>query len=555
MSDFGNETSSATLRVGEKSIEALMKFLKFLLERQEKRTNAQIQEQKLIEMKLKKGERTAKLKVQGKVGYVKAKLLQKTGEPLVAINITLNEQQMKDFANLAKKYGLLYTSISDTRKSGEKVHSFYIREKDLAIAKVITDRMTEDLQVKTVEDLITDLNNKPDKSEQDFADLAYLERQKGEILRNGTRSFNDENAEIIFNDVCGEMQVKSLSFDQALNRFTDRDFSRDKPYYICERTNPTAYIELNSSYDKYAGEQYTRTDYKVFHNGIEQTASLDRRKDGKFTDERFSGRPKGYWQDLKSEMKQKGGFTDDIVVFNSKPEFDRYQQLYKLMVQENSVKEQKGGEYRDYVSVTDQLKKQLHSYNAELNENDFAVDKVTKLPLNIADVKDNADMFRVAESVLIAKQIANYKYLSEMEVKLVMDKQSLETVKQRLSEMPESDLHRVSAVEELTKLEAEVKNSELHIGSALQIERELLIERNQVSGIYAVNEVDKEYVAEHQLQEDTRDDMKEQEELDRDTRTMEEWKEQVSEIRDQTPMNSTVTDKSVDKVISSIDDR
>lgn len=553
MSDFGNETSSATLRVGEKSIEALMKFLKFLLERHEKRTNAQIQEQKLIEIKLKKGERAAKLKVQNKVGYVKAKLLQRTGEPLVAINMTLNEQQMKDFANLAKKYGLLYTSISDTRKSGEKVHSFYIREKDLAIAKVITDRMTEDLQLKTVDDMITDLNNKPDKSEQDLSDLAYLERQKGEILRSGTRLFNDENAEIIFNDVCGEMQEKSLSFDKALNRFTDRDFSRDTPYYICERTNPTAYIELISTYDEFAGEQYTRTDYRVFKNGVEQTADLERRKDGKFTDERFFGRPKGHWQDLKGEMKQKGGFTDDIVVFNTKPEFDRYQQLYKQMVQENSVQEQNGGEYRDYASVTDQLTKQLDDYFAELNENGLAVDKLSRQPLNIAKAKNDAEMFRVAEGVLIAKQIANYKNLGSAEVELAMNNQKLDSLSELIKVTPNSD-KRSSLIGEHANVAAEVKGTELRIKQGLKIEKELIAERNQVCGIHAVTEVDKEYVAEHQM--DSLDQMEGLDvDLGRSTRTLDEWKGQVTELKGRTQGGNSVIDKNIDKAILAKGDR
>lgn len=474
MSEFGNETSTAALRLGEKSIEALMKFFRFLLERKEKKINAQLKKEQLNDAKIKSGERIAKLKVQGKAGFVKAKLLQRTGEPLVAINIALNDKQMKDFARYAKKYGIPYTSISDQRKTGDKTHTFFVREKDLVTAKAITDRMTEDLQLKAVDDKIAEINSKAKKSEQDLADIEFLNQQKENIVRNGTRAFNNDNAEIIFNDVCGDMQDKSMSFDRGLNRFTDRDFSRDTPYYLCERTNPMSYIELKSSLDEFNGEEYTKTDYKVFKDNLER---------GEFTDKRFDGRPKGYWQNIRAEMKEMGGFTDDVVIFNTKAEFERYQELYKVQQREILVLEQ-GEEYRDYPTIIDKLKKQLEANKAEINSDGIVVDKESQKPLTEIVTTDIDEKMRVAESLVIGRQIENYDMLAKTEVKVAMDKLELES--------------KAVGSEEHNALNVEIKIAKQRIKNGLAKEQKLIDERSQINGVQAMSDVDKEYVAEQE---------------------------------------------------------
>lgn len=593
MSEFGNESSTAVLRLGEKSIEALMKLFKFILERKERKVNSELKKEQLNEMKLKSGERIARLKIEGKVGFVKAKLLQRAGEPLVAIKTTMTDQQVKEFSRLAKKYGIPFTSISDRNKTGEKEHTFFVREKDLATAKEITDRMTKDMQLKAIDEKISEINGKGNLSEQDKADIEYLEQQKEEIIHNDTKTFNEENAEIIFNDVCGEMQNKSLSFDKGLNRYTDRDFSRDTPYYLCERTNPTSYIELKSTLDEFAGHQYTRTDYKVYKNEVEQVADLTLRKDGKFTDERFYGRSKGFWQDIKSDMMKKGGFSDDVVVFNNKEEFLRYQQLYKEQQKEITVLE-KEGEYRDYSDIIKQLKEQLDKNNAELDEGGYAVNKITKQPIAIVVAKNIEERSEIAESAVIAMQISNYKELSKAQVKLEMDKQQLEGMEQE--------------TEEYAELAAEIAITEKQINNALNKEKMLISERNQINGVQAVTEVDKEYNAQKQktigntklinkrevlqsvgycevnnnvpyeqrltigteIEKDvyvfemkngvTQEDLErvykndERKELDVNTHTLDEWKGQMSERREQITKSSPVADKSIENFIQRKDD-
>lgn len=127
-----------------------------------------------------------------------------------------------------------------------------------------------------------------------------------------------ENA-VDFETAAKALQGRSMSFDKALNRITENDFSKDTPRFLCERTDPGKYIEMYSSYEDFAGEQYTKTRYTVFKNGG---------KYGEFNDGRFKGRKPDFWSKTKNAMKRAGGFSDDVVFFNEKSEFDHYKALY-----------------------------------------------------------------------------------------------------------------------------------------------------------------------------------------------------------------------------------
>ena len=492
MSEFGNDSASAAFRfgtkaadVGVKSVEVLFEFLKFLIERKEKNIAAAIQKEKLNELKLNKSVRDAKLEIDNKVGYVKAKALQKTKEPLTAINMSLDSKQMKEFAKYAKKYGLVYTSISDKGLDGKKSHLFFVREKDLKIAKLITDRMTENLQLKSIDDKIAEIQSKPVLSKQDLADIEYLKNQKSNIIQTNTKAFNDENNKVIFEEICGGMEESALSFDRALNRFTDRDFSRDTPYYVCERTNPNSYIELISQYDSFRNEEYTRTDYKVFNDDTLQ---------GEFSDRRFEGRPKYYWKELKTEMKNKGNFSDDIVVFNSKAEFDRYKDLYAESIKENTIIENVT-EFRDYPNFIEQLKIQLDKYGAELNENGFAIDKESKKLIDITNTNSDVESLKIAEIALITKQIANYDKLNDLNTQIEMESLELENIENNLMN-PNMDINSSmykSLSERRDNLINNIKSCEADINKGIILENKLNFEKNQLSGIYAVMEVETEY--------------------------------------------------------------
>ncbi len=123
-----------------------------------------------------------------------------------------------------------------------------------------------------------------------------------------------------FKTAAKAMEERSMSFDKALNRITERDFSKDTPRFLCERTDPGKYIELHSSYEEFEGQRYTKTKYTVYRDG---------ERCGEFDDGRFRGRTADFWQKTKDGMKQMGRFSNDVVFFDEKADFDRYRALHR----------------------------------------------------------------------------------------------------------------------------------------------------------------------------------------------------------------------------------
>ena len=545
MSELGNDTSTAAFKLSEKAVSALLLLIKYLMERHEKKLDREIKEAQLEELKAKVDERTASEKLDGKVGYIRARELQKTGEPIVGANITLNDEQMMDFARYAKKYGLLYTSFSDKTVTGEKVHTFLVREKDLHITKSITDRMTEDLNLGKIEEAKQKIISKGEENftKKDLKDIAFYKRKMEEIYDKSADKINKENAEIIFKDVCGEMKTKSLSFDHALNRVTDRGYSHGKPYYIAERTDPNKYMELVSEKDKFRDKEYTKTNYKVF-NDNEQV--LD------FTDERFEGRQRNFWEVWKNAMREKGGFSDDIVIFNTKDELSRYKELYTNSLVRNTVIEPSKGDDIYYADIIKGLEEQLDKNNAVSIGDGRAADKTTKEPLIMTNAKTNADKIHISENTVIAKQLEIYAAIKEAQNNLKTYNKNLNVVTKKSKNLPETAHNYFTLIAEKSNLTAKIKDAEDNIKMLLGIETELKNERQKLNGITVINEmsVAKENSKQEQVQ--VRSDFENREHTDRDERgeldsntlSLTEWQGKVDESRQQIRRDNPHTDKS-----------
>ena len=541
MSEFGNETATAVFKTGEKSIEALLQLLKFLMERNNNKAAQQLKKEQLKGYKADRKQQNIDYKASTKVGYMRASQLLKSGEKLQPISTTLSDKELKQFEYYAKKYGVLYTSISDKYNQNEKKERIIlVRQKDLSKVKDITDRMNENIKLKSLDELINEINNKPIKTEEDLEKLNQYNMEKDKIIREGTREFNSENAEIIFKDVCGELQNESMSFDRSLNRITDRDFSRDKPYFTCERTNPTSYIELNSTLDTFNSKEYTRTDYKIFNNGEEKTCDNKLRTDGKFTDERFSGRPKDFWQSLKNDMKAKGGFSDDMVILNSKEELEKYQQLYKETINKRSSHENviqvetDSQSYRDYAGIVNQLKEQLREYNMELSDENKLVDCNTK-----EDITNKDKTCSVADGINIEKQINNYNKMNTLQTDIAMkqhqyDMNEKSIINNTIADDPKQEMY----IKIQSELKSEISKLEISMKECIASEKYLNTERNKLSGVYAEQQVDREYVEQqgqfHATElgkDEVSDNSRIDDEFEQDTMDMSEWKEQIAQDR------------------------
>jgi len=344
----------------------------------------------------------AKMAVQeGKV-LISAQTLSKSGEPIMAGAAALTEQQQKEFAILAKRYGLTYTLIkNDYDPSNKKIIMFM--QKDVHKVKDITDRMTENAQVREIDKRIDLLKSKgmENLTKQDYLDLAQLEDLRDSKIAGPINILNKAENEKTFEEISGELKAgqqqgsQPMTFERALNHITSRDYSSKEPYYLAERLNPNKYIQMDSARENFAGEDYTKTDYSIYQDGV---------KVGSYDDGRFEGRVYGgkddYWKNLKDTMKIAGDFSDDVLIFRTKGEFDQYVSAYNISVERAQNQE---------------MSQTLYDVGAYFDETagearDFQSEELIKELANQDNLTED-ECLRIAKAIVIADQIKIVKNL------------------------------------------------------------------------------------------------------------------------------------------------
>lgn len=440
MSELGNETATAALHLSQKALDALIQLLKYLLDRDNKRIDKKYKKEKTKQMQEERKQKEMERRFRNKIGKANAQELIKSGEKLIPLKATMSKDNLRAFDRYAYKYGVLYTILG---KEKDGTYEIGVAEKSLEAAKHITDKIlivktkdledvqdivemiNEDMKFKSIEEEIVKLENKENKTPEETERLKNLKDEREKLLASSTNDLNKKSVREIFNEVCGKLKIRSISFERSLNRITDRDFSRNSPYYIAERTNPSNYIRLDSSYEEFLGKKYTKTNYKVFNNDVEQRSSL--RDDGIFTDERFQGREKNFWFKLRNEMKTKGGFTDDIIIFNSEEEFNTYKSLYIKALNDKAnekVVENEDG-IKDYSSRINSLNERLRSYQMEIL-NEKVVYSKDKKEVSLDNSSTFKDQYIIANAINIGKQINNYEKLRKLQTKLALTQANLE---------------------------------------------------------------------------------------------------------------------------------
>jgi hypothetical protein len=465
------------MRLGEKGIDILTQLLKWLAESRSRHIESELKKEQLESVREKGETRRAKAAVAEANGVISAKTLLKSGEPLSYGVVNLNDEQQKDFARYAKNYALTYALIKNEGADGKLL---VCMEKDLQKVRDITDRMTEDAKIAAIDIQIEKLKEKGEENftAQDWKELAALEDMRnGEIAATAV-TLNNESKENIFKKIIEGTEQEAVTFERALNHITDRDYARNNAYYLTERTDPTKYIELKSQKDTYKGKAYTRTDYRVY-DGTEAK--------GDFTDARFDGRPRDYWVKTRERMKEIGGFTDDVVLFNSQKEFEDYAKYYGENVKNDAMIAAE----TDHAALRDELTAALGFNGAMLNGDGMAIDNATGEPLKSAmqekmleeycaanDLDIAKEKLRLMECVVIADQIAINEKLINIENEEARIAYKLRTA------IEGSDEHK-----DLSEKRESLKNEKTN---GLELAEQKSKERLQLSGIEATERVQKE---------------------------------------------------------------
>lgn len=603
MSEFGNETTTATLKVGEKSIEALMKLLKFIMERNERKLNKQMKEEQIKQLKESRNKESTREYLNNKRGYVQAKKLFNSGEKLIPIATAMSPEELARFNKLAKISGVSFSAIADQRiieelksvkqelkeldkkakkeglteeqiakqtdlqKKYEQLQQkrqdkiIFIRAKDLELVKEITDRMNREIQFNDIERELSDLKDKgiDNLTEEEKTRLDELMKEKENMEKKEFDDFNAKNNDVIYQSSVDNPKWEEMSFDKAINNVTERKYAQ-APCYICERTNPNNYMEVTSIAQEHNGREFTNTEFKVFNNGVEQRC--DEFSHGKFSHysrkdgENSSSYGDEHWQNMKAEMKEKGGFSDDMLIFSSKEDYLKYKEEFKktqeiIIPKQNILYYEADNEsYKDYVGIINNLKEQLSEHNLELNEQGEICNSDTKEVMHLDKGMTDDEKISYAQAVNIGKQIDTYQKLNDCQTQLAFIRQQQEMNEESFEKQGKPDGLKDMYEQMRKNLHKQAYDANMTYAALESKANNLTLERKQLASIKIVDMVQESHNEEELLSNQNRqhdsNDIEFQSEMEENnshreemhTQSKEQWSKDVQQNNNvQSPIN------------------
>lgn len=481
MSDFGTDAASSVFRFGTKFMEEFLKLLKFIFETSERHLNKELKKMQLEEARqkgnqLKREEKLEKKRelISKKKGLIKYKQLLQGGEPLYPVGYQCSQKEIEKLSRLAKMEGIPFAilknsvvldrineiekELKELKKGGlseenkdrfEKLSkelkeledrreeaTVVVRESDLERFKDLTDRLNKEIRLAEVNEKIDEYEKKgyENLSEEEKKDFREVQAEKETILRDEFDDFNKKNNDVIIASTEEEPLWEAMNFESALARVTERDYAT-QDCYICERTNPENYIQVSSQKEvSKEGNPYVNTEYKVFHQGQQQRS--DEFSHGKFTHytdskgESTSSYGQEHWLNMKKEIKEKGGFSNDVLIFASKERYEEYKdRLGKVKDQaiprEDSIgAEYDSNSYKDYAGVVNKLKSQLEDHKLAMSDNAVVRDNGETLKVNPEMTDD--EKLETAEMINVGQQIVLYDQLNKNQMTAAFARNQME---------------------------------------------------------------------------------------------------------------------------------
>lgn len=541
MSDLGNDAGSTALSITAKVIEALLKLLDkawngiqsaFSAERRLARAN-------LKNAKTENQRNAALKKINGKVGEINKKVMERTGLPLYPFRLELKLTDMQRFASLAERYGLLWYGVMDKYPmdaEGKRGFQLTIFEKDVPKLREVVDRVKAELVAEQRDKRITELEEKGEgRSPEEEQELQMLYKERNGEAQKTCDNLNDKTANDVGQAVEAGKAPEENGFDESLNKFAGRHIDKDAYSVLVDASDPAKFIICHGqqAVDP-KGQEYPKTDYKVFKNDVLVMETHD---------ERFKGRTSEYWPEQKALMKEAGDFGDKLLKFPSveaaqqwrdrvekeneeelgpMPEFKKeniFKRTYaqcreeafdpnrkkveyipvakrvEVEAKETEAKEPATPEVKtgpvialpertlggdvDYKAIRLKLEETLQENGFRLDENEKVVyENGDPLPA-ITDNMDATEKMLIAEGKVIEKQFAAYKKMEDLSEGFALAKANAMAEKEGTSEytnaMTELDKTE-SAYREVAKYADELKEQRSAI-NGVQVEQEGRAER------------------------------------------------------------------------------
>lgn len=303
---------------------------------------------------------------------------------------------------------------------------------------------------------------------------------------------------------------------------------------------------------EYDGRLFTNTEYRVFHEGVEQRCSEF--KHGKFTHysrkngENSSAYGDDHWKNMKDEMKEKGGFTNDTLIFSSKEDYLDYKTMFEkekevITPQSESVTYQiDNNSYKDYNGIINQLKEQLAGRNLVMNEQGDLCVVANHEPLQLQAGATEESRIDFAEAQNIGKQIVTYTQLNEIQTQLAFIRQQQEMNEHNFEQQGSPDELRGMYNQMREDLHTKNYNATMQIAALEGKVNRLQMEREQLSSIKIVDIVqakgeeekapvsqNRQYVSESEKISDKKSEKVPHGEEKSHVQSMEQWEKEVSQ--------------------------
>ena len=367
--EMGGQVVSASINASAKTMETLLKILDRIFQLYKERTNVQYKAAKDAYKKQKLYD-----KVNGLTGFVAHDKLRKAGVPLTVANVHCNEEQFQRICELCKKQGVLVSGVTDPSLDGTKTYTLEFKKEDAARIAAIVDFVNIEEKANRIQDKISEVMEKSSDGTLDGLsreDQLLVKALNEEIHLLQSQHTQDVNKEIVVTGVEQEFNdtAKKQEFDEVMNRLTEKVIKQPMTYYVLDSRDPEKYIECQSAPDTFHDRPYTKTQYKVYSHG-ELVLDAD--------DGRFEGRERDFWTNLKAQMKEKGGFNDEVIRFNTKEEMETYISHFKAEQQRevdpitDIIKKENRSE-EDYKNIRKQLIDKIHENGFDFDEKTMTV--------------------------------------------------------------------------------------------------------------------------------------------------------------------------------------
>lgn len=337
---------------------------------------------------------------------------------------------------------------------------------------------------KDYEAYISSLENDREQAEKDSAFYDELQSEKEKVVKDDIDKFNEKQAQSLFEEISGDAKGQSMTFADTVDHFQIGDWEKDEPYYICKRTDPDNYIEVQvEQKTDHNGETYNEHTYNVYVDDVQ--VSNPHREDGKFVDERFEGRPADYWKNMKDSMQEIGKFDNDCVVFVDKNDYLKYRQIYQqehaqIKDPTNNFNKDASGLRNDYAYVQEQLescKNDIKKFEdiGTYSDGSFSVNTKDDGTIDMQSYKMNEVRFE--EAYVICEQISNYQDMVTAANELMNEKAKLEALEN--SDLKNSDVFTSMYNDQVQKVA--IKEDQLRVMQ--NREENLWKQREQITGV------------------------------------------------------------------------